>query len=31
MTDNNIRAANEAADADKGENIVHIHAASKNG
>ena len=31
MTDNNIRVANEAADTDKGENIVHINTASKNG
>ena len=28
MTDNNVRDANEAANTDKGENIVHI---SKNG
>ena len=31
MTDNNARAANEAANADKGENIVLVQAASKNG
>ena len=31
MTDNNTRTANETADTDKGENIVHINTASKNG
>ena len=31
MTDNNARAANDAASADKGENIVLVQAASKNG
>ena len=31
MTDNNTRTANETADTDKGENIVHINTASKIG
>ena len=31
MTDNNTGVAYKTADTDKGENIVHIQAASKNG